>query len=80
MLLIVIVQNINFSLLQMIHLLEKLSQRYASANNSDYQKYFANQRAGRIDVTSFPSSDSESTTFLDETEDYRLVQIFLDIF
>jgi hypothetical protein len=60
--------------------LECMSQRYASANNSDYQKYFAKQRAGRIDVTSFPSSDSESTTFLDETEDYRLVQIFLDIF
>ncbi len=49
-----------------------MSRRYASANSADYQKYFAKPRAIN-DVASFPSSDLESTTFLDETEDDRLV-------
>ncbi|CAF1199625.1 unnamed protein product [Rotaria sordida] len=41
-----------------------------NTNSTDYQKYFAKQRAG-IEVISFPSNDLESTTFLDETEDDR---------
>ena len=53
--------------------LQRMSRRYASANSADYQKYFANPRAVN-DVASFPSSDLESTTFLDETEDDRLVE------
>lgn len=53
--------------------LQRLSRRYASANSADYQKYFAKPRAVN-DVASFPSSDLESTTFLDETEDDRLVK------
>ena len=60
--------------------LQCLSQSYASANSADDQKCFAKQQAG-IDATSFSSSDLESsTTFLDETEDDRLVQTFFDIF
>jgi hypothetical protein len=50
--------------------LQRMSRRYASANSADYQKYFAKPRAMN-DVASFPSSDLESTTFLDETEDDR---------
>lgn len=54
--------------------LQRMSRRYASANSADHQKYFLKQqRAINDDVTSFPSSDLESTTFLDETEDDRLV-------
>ena len=53
--------------------LQRLSRRYASANSADYQKYFAKPRAVN-DVASFPSSDLESTTFLDETEDDRWVK------
>jgi len=53
--------------------LQRMSRRYASANSADYQKYFVKQRAAN-DVESFPSSDLESTTFLDETDDDRLVQ------
>jgi hypothetical protein len=52
--------------------LQRMSRRYASANSADYQKYFAKPRAVN-DVASFPSSDLESTTFLDETEDDRFV-------
>jgi hypothetical protein len=52
--------------------LQRMSRRYASANSADYQKYFAKPRAVN-DIASFPSSDLESTTFLDETEDDRLV-------
>jgi hypothetical protein len=54
--------------------LQRMSRRYASANSADYQRYFVKQRAVN-DVASFPSSDLESTTFLDETEDDRLVTI-----
>ncbi|CAF0925533.1 unnamed protein product [Adineta steineri] len=50
--------------------LQRMSRRYASANSADYQKYFVKPRAVN-DVSSFPSSDLESTTFLDETEDDR---------
>ncbi|CAF0958214.1 unnamed protein product [Rotaria sordida] len=50
--------------------LQRMSRRYASANSADYQKYFLKQRAVN-DIASFPSSDLESTTFLDETEDDR---------
>ncbi|CAF4598715.1 unnamed protein product [Rotaria sp. Silwood1] len=50
--------------------LQRMSRRYASANSADYQKYFLKQRAVN-DMASFPSSDLESTTFLDETEDDR---------
>jgi len=49
-----------------------------ATNSADYEKYSAKQRAG-IGATSFSSSDLESTTFLDETEDDRLVQIFLNM-
>jgi hypothetical protein len=52
--------------------LQRMSRRYASANSADYQKYFTKSRAVN-DVASFPSSDLESTTFLDETEDDRFV-------
>ena len=45
---------------------------------ADYQKYFAKPRAVN-DVASFPSSDLESTTFLDETEDDRLVSMYIFI-
>jgi len=52
--------------------LQRMSKRYASANSADHQKYFhKQQRAINDDVPSFPSSDLESTTFLDETEDDR---------
>ncbi|CAF1562442.1 unnamed protein product, partial [Adineta ricciae] len=50
--------------------LQRMSRRYASANSADYQKYFGKPRAAN-DASSFPSSDLESTTFLDETEDDR---------
>ena len=50
--------------------LQRMSRRYASANSADYQKYLVKQR-GFNDVSSFPSSDLESTTFLDDTEDDR---------
>jgi len=50
--------------------LQRMSRRYASANSADHQKYFLKQqRAINDDIASFPSSDLESTTFLDETED-----------
>lgn len=52
--------------------LQRMSKRYTSTNSADHQRYFAKpQRAIHDDVTSFPSSDLESTTFLDETEDDR---------
>jgi hypothetical protein len=52
--------------------LQRMSRRYASANSADHQKYLLKQqRAINDDVASFPSSDLESTTFLDETEDDR---------
>jgi hypothetical protein len=52
--------------------LQRMSKRYASANSADHQKYFLKQhRAINDDATSFPSSDLETTTFLDETEDDR---------
>lgn len=50
--------------------LQRMSKRYASANSADYQKFFLKPRAVN-DMSSFPSSDLESTTFLDETEDDR---------
>lgn len=53
--------------------LQRMSRRYASANSADYQKYFPKRVAN--DMASFPSSDLESTTFLDDTEDDRLVFI-----
>jgi hypothetical protein len=60
--------------------LQCINRRYASANTADYQKYFANQRAG-IDTTSLSSIHLESTTTCSNTtKDNRLVQIFLDIF
>ncbi|CAF0760624.1 unnamed protein product [Rotaria sordida] len=53
--------------------LQRTSRRYGSANSADHQKYFPKQqqRAINDDVPSFPNSDIESTTFLDETEDDR---------
>lgn len=52
--------------------LQRMSKRYTSGNSADHQRYFPKaQRAIHDDVTSFPSSDLESTTFLDETEDDR---------
>ena len=52
--------------------LQRLSRRYTSANSADHQRYFVKpQRIVNDDVTSIPSSDLESTTFLDETEDDR---------
>ena len=52
--------------------LQRMSKRYTSANSADHQRHFLKaQRAVHDDVTSFPSSDLESTTFLDETEDDR---------
>ena len=52
--------------------LQRMSKRYASGNSADHQKYFLKQhRAINDDATSFPSSDLETTTFLDETEDDR---------
>jgi hypothetical protein len=55
--------------------LQRMSRRYASANSADHQKYILKQqRAINDDVTSIPSSDLESTTFLDETEDDRFVK------
>ena len=52
--------------------LQRMSKRYTSANSADHQKYFLKQqRHISDDVTSIPSSDLESTTFLDETEDDR---------
>ena len=52
--------------------LQRTSRRYASGNSADHQKYFLKpQRIVNDDATSFPSSDLESTTFLDETEDDR---------
>jgi hypothetical protein len=52
--------------------LQRMSRRYASGNSADHQKYFVKQqRAMNDDATSFPSSDLESTTFLDETDDDR---------
>ena len=56
--------------------LQRMSRRYASANSADYQKYFTKPRAIN-DIASFPSSDLESTTFLDDTEDDRLVKIYI---
>ncbi|CAF4682721.1 unnamed protein product, partial [Rotaria magnacalcarata] len=47
--------------------LQRMSRRYASANSADYQKCFSKRVVN--DMASFPSSDLESTTFLDETED-----------
>ena len=53
--------------------LQRMSRRYTSSNSADHQKYIhRQQRAINDDVTSIPSSDLESTTFLDETEDDRL--------
>ncbi|CAF4087142.1 unnamed protein product [Rotaria socialis] len=49
--------------------LQRMSRRYASANSADYQKCFPKRVVN--DMASFPSSDLESTTFLDETEDDR---------
>ena len=55
--------------------LQRTSRRYASGNSADHQKYFIKQqRIVNDDVTSIPSSDLESTTFLDETEDDRCVE------
>lgn len=51
--------------------LQRMSRRYASANSADYQRYFHKQQRGVNDIGSFPSSDLDSTTFLDETEDDR---------
>jgi hypothetical protein len=51
--------------------LQRMSRRYASANSADYQRYFQKQQRAGHDVASFPSSDLDSTTFLDETEDDR---------
>ncbi|CAF3636740.1 unnamed protein product [Rotaria socialis] len=52
--------------------LQRTSRRYASANSADYQKYLHKQQQTiNDDATSFPNSDIESTTFLDETEDDR---------
>jgi len=50
--------------------LQRMSRRYASANSADYQRYLGKPRVIN-DVSAFPSSDLESTTFLDETEDDR---------
>lgn len=56
--------------------LQRTSRRYASTNSADYQKYIhKQQRAVNDDITSIPSSDIESTTFIDETEDDRLAKI-----
>ncbi|CAF4394971.1 unnamed protein product, partial [Adineta steineri] len=57
--------------------LQRTSRRYASGNSADHEKYFKpqsqqqQQRVINDDIASFPSSDLESTTFLDETEDDR---------
>ena len=52
--------------------LQRHSRRYTSGNSADHQRYFVKpQRIVDDDVTSFPNSDLESTTFLDETEDDR---------
>jgi hypothetical protein len=57
--------------------LQRMSRRYASGNSADHEKYFLKQqRPVNDDVTSFPSSDLESRTFLDETEDDRFVECF----
>jgi hypothetical protein len=57
--------------------LQRTSRRYASGNSADHEKYFLKQqRAINDDATSFPNSDIESTTFLDETEDDRSVELF----
>ena len=53
--------------------LQRMSRRYASANSADYQRCLGKPRVIN-DVSAFPSSDLESTTFLDETEDDRLVK------
>lgn len=53
--------------------LQRMSKRYTSGNSADHQRYFLKQqRHINDDATSIPSSDFESTTFLDETEDDRL--------
>ena len=60
--------------------LQRLSRRYTSANSADHQRYLVKpQRIVNDDVTSIPSSDLESTTFLDETEDDRYVRLFVSI-
>ncbi|CAF4151789.1 unnamed protein product [Rotaria magnacalcarata] len=52
--------------------LQRTSRRYASANSADYQKYLHKQQQTiNDDAASFPNSDIESTTFLDETDDDR---------
>ncbi|CAF1089550.1 unnamed protein product [Adineta ricciae] len=52
--------------------LQRTSRRYASGNSADHEKYFLKQqRAVNDELSSFPNSDLESTTFLDETEDDR---------
>ena len=51
--------------------LQRMSRRYASANSADYQRHFLKQPRATPDGGSFPHSDLESTTFLDETEDDR---------
>lgn len=55
--------------------LQRMSRRYASANSADYQRHFLKQQRAGNDMSSFPSSDLDSTTFLDETEDDRYVRI-----
>lgn len=59
--------------------LQRTSRRFGSAHSTDYQKYIKQQRAVNDDATSFPNSDIESTTFLDETEDDRCVRFFVKL-
>ena len=61
--------------------LQRLSRRYTSANSADHQRYLSKpQRVMNDEVTSFPNSDLESTTFLDETEDDRSVGCVSQLF
>lgn len=61
--------------------LQRNSRRYTSGNSVDHEKYFLKQhRAHQDESTSFPNSDLESTTFLDETEDDRLMSYSLALF
>jgi len=55
--------------------LQRMSRRYASGNSADHEKHFhKQQRPINDNIASFPNSDLESTTFLDETEDDRFVE------
>lgn len=51
--------------------LQRMSRRYASASSADYQRYFPKNGRFVNEIGQFPSSDLDSTTFLDETEDDR---------